>query len=166
MYWEEIKDRPVPRSIFTSGSLLSQVSLNSPISKTQCNYPENKGLTKIKISFICLILKGKEMILPLLPHQYCSGLLLSPCCRFLIYQYSSDLCRTMTKTRYKMKDPRSWSCGVCEVQTHPMKRSRTSVTILAALTMGLSGSLNVLALCSMYLTSHIRAEILLKNTQN
>lgn len=65
-----------------------------------------------------------------------------------------------------MKDLRNWSCGVCEVQTHPMKRSRTSVTILAALTMGLSGSLKVLALCSMYLTSHIRAEILLKNTQN
>lgn len=43
-----------------------------------------------------------------------------------------------------------------------MKRSKTSVTILAALTIGLSGSLKVLALCSMYLTSHISAEILLK----
>lgn len=43
-----------------------------------------------------------------------------------------------------------------------MKRSKTSVTILAALTIGLSGSLKVLALCSMYRTSHISAEILLK----
>lgn len=42
-----------------------------------------------------------------------------------------------------------------------MKRSKTSVTILAALTIGLSGSLKVLALCSMYRTSHISAEILL-----
>lgn len=45
-----------------------------------------------------------------------------------------------------------------------MKRSKTSVTILAALTIGLSGSLKVLALCSMYRTSHISAEILLKKT--
>ena len=43
-----------------------------------------------------------------------------------------------------------------------MKRSKTSVTILAALTIGLSGSLKVLALCSIYRTSHISAEILLK----
>lgn len=46
-----------------------------------------------------------------------------------------------------------------------MKRSKTSVTILAALTIGLSGSLKVLALCSMYRTSHISAEILLKKKQ-
>lgn len=46
-----------------------------------------------------------------------------------------------------------------------MKRSNTSVTILAALTIGLSGSLKVLALCSMYRTSHISAEILLKQKQ-
>lgn len=46
-----------------------------------------------------------------------------------------------------------------------MKRSNTSVTIFAALTIGLSGSLKVLALCSMYLTSHISAEILLKQKQ-
>lgn len=43
--------------------------------------------------------------------------------------------------------------------TDPMNRSSTSVTILAEATMGLSGSLKVLLLCSMYLTSHIRAEI-------
>lgn len=42
--------------------------------------------------------------------------------------------------------------------THFMKCSRRSVTNLAALTIGLPGSLNVRVLCSMYRTSHINEE--------